>query len=182
MNDESLDAVSNTESSHSNAAYTMGTPSSRKGTPSAANHHYYASSSCSKQSTSRVVSGALQFQPRDSLTQFTESELSKTVNLLSDQNNLPFKYRTIVYVRKILACPEVEQDAKDFIMKTGGGYKQGQYKDQIDKDIKRTRFLKDNDKLHEDVHKVLEFYCFSKNVTYCQGMIEVLVPFLLMKQ
>lgn len=32
------------------------------------------------------------------------------------------------------------------------------------------------------MHKVLEFYCYKKNVTFCQGMIEVLMPFLLIKQ
>ena len=45
----------------------------------------------------------------------------------------------------------------------------------------RTKFLKDNEKLHIDVHRVFEYYCLTKNVSYCQGMIEVLLPFLLMK-
>lgn len=57
-----------------------------------------------------------------------------------------------------------------------------QYTDQIEKDIVRTKILKSNARLHQDVHKVLEYYCYVKNVTYCQGMIEVLMPFLLMKQ
>jgi hypothetical protein len=46
----------------------------------------------------------------------------------------------------------------------------------------RTKILKSNERLYADVHKVLEYYCYSKNVIYCQGMIEVLMPFLFMKQ
>jgi len=49
------------------------------------------------------------------------------------------------------------------------------------KDIKRTKFLKDNEKLHEDVKRVIEFYCYQLNVEYCQGMLEVVLPFLYMK-
>ena len=51
----------------------------------------------------------------------------------------------------------------------------------MNKDLVRTKYLKDNCKLHDDVRRVLEFYCGKKNVAYCQGMIELLLPFLLMK-
>lgn len=84
-------------------------------------------------------------------------------------------------MRKILAGLEVEEDAKEFRLKAQR-FKGGLYTDQINKDIVRTKILKTNERLHEDVHKVLEYYCYVKNVTFCQGMIEVLLPFLLMKQ
>ena len=83
-------------------------------------------------------------------------------------------------MRKLLECPEVEEDAKEFRAK-GLRYKGGLYTDQIDKDIVRTKILKQNAHLHADVHRVLEYYCYVKNVTFCQGMIEVMMPFLLMK-
>ena len=47
-------------------------------------------------------------------------------------------------------------------------------------DIMRTPVLKDNLKLHEDAMRVIEFYCYAHNVSYCQGMFEVLLPFLFM--
>lgn len=49
-------------------------------------------------------------------------------------------------------------------------------------DIKRTKFLKDNPSLHADAKRIVEYYCHVHNVSYCQGMLEVLMPFLLMKQ
>ena len=52
----------------------------------------------------------------------------------------------------------------------------------MNKDIIRTKHLKNNENLHDDCKRVIEFYCYSKNVAYCQGMIEVLLPFLYMKQ
>lgn len=84
-------------------------------------------------------------------------------------------------MKKILACPEIEEDNKEFRLRAQR-YKNYLYTEQIDKDVVRTKILKSNERLHADVHKVLEYYCYSKNVTYCQGMIEVLMPFLLMKQ
>ena len=53
--------------------------------------------------------------------------------------------------------------------------------EEINKDF-RTKFLKENEKLHDDIRRVLEFYCYSKNVKYCQGMIDLILPFMLMKQ
>jgi hypothetical protein len=50
------------------------------------------------------------------------------------------------------------------------------------KDIVRTKHLKESTHLHEDIKRVVEFYCFAQNVMYCQGMLEVLLPFLYMKQ
>ena len=119
---------------------------------------------------------------------FNETELAKTLeslyndpNALAGQFKMPFKYKTLTYVKRILACPEVEEDAKEFRLRAPR-YKNFQYTEQINKDIARTKILKSSERLHQDVHKVLEFYCYKKNVTYCQGMIEILMPFLLMKQ
>jgi hypothetical protein len=52
----------------------------------------------------------------------------------------------------------------------------------MQKDINRTKHLKDNQSLHDDVKRVVEYYCATQNVMYCQGMLEVLLPFLYMKQ
>lgn len=49
-------------------------------------------------------------------------------------------------------------------------------------DMPRTPVLKDYPNFHHDAMRVIEFYCFAHNVSYCQGMFEVLVPFLFMKQ
>ena len=70
------------------------------------------------------------------------------------------------YVKKILQSPEVEDAAKDFRFREPR-YKTQLYTEQINKDIQRTKFLKDNEKLHADVHRTLEYYCHSKNVSYC---------------
>lgn len=51
----------------------------------------------------------------------------------------------------------------------------------MNNDITRTPILKDAVRLHEDAMRVVEFYCDSHNVQYCQGMLEVLLPFLFMK-
>ena len=57
-----------------------------------------------------------------------------------------------------------------------------QYEHKMSNDIKRTKFLKDNPSLHADAKRIVEYYCHVHNVSYCQGMLEVLMPFLLMKQ
>lgn len=49
-------------------------------------------------------------------------------------------------------------------------------------DISRTPILKDTERLHVDAKRIIEFYCNFHNVQYCQGMLEVLLPFLFMKQ
>lgn len=51
----------------------------------------------------------------------------------------------------------------------------------MNKDITRTNHLRDEPHLHGDVKRVVEFYCLKLNVAYCQGMLEVLLPFLYMK-
>ncbi len=35
--------------------------------------------------------------------------------------------------------------------------------------------------MHVDAMRIIEFYCNMHNVEYCQGMLEVLLPFLFMK-
>ena len=58
---------------------------------------------------------------QDSMSIFNETELAKTLeslyndpNALAGQFKMPFKYKTLTYVKKILACQEVEEDAKEF--------------------------------------------------------------------
>jgi hypothetical protein len=113
-------------------------------------------------STKKEVIGIM----RESLALFNETELGKNLSTILNEHSLPFKYKTIGYVKKILASPEVEEDAKDFRMKEWR-LKQWLYTEQIDKDIVRTKHLKDNSKLHDDVKRVLEYYCHTKNVAYC---------------
>lgn len=79
---------------------------------------------------------------------------------------MPFKYKTLTYVKKILASQEVDEDAKEFRLRAPR-YKSMLYTEQINKDIARTKILKTCERLHQDVHKILEFYCYKKNVTYC---------------
>ena len=62
------------------------------------------------------------------------------------------------------------------------GQKRWKYTSKMESDIERTPVLKDNPKLHIDAMRVIEFYCYAHNVSYCQGMFEVLLPFLFMKQ
>jgi hypothetical protein len=42
-------------------------------------------------------------------------------------------------------------------------------------------YLKDHFYLHEEVKRIVEFYCHQMQVSYCQGMLEVLQPFIYMK-
>ena len=48
-------------------------------------------------------------------------------------------------------------------------------------DISRTPILRDTERLHHDAKRIIEFYCYAHHVHYCQGMLEVLLPFLFMK-
>jgi len=115
----------------------------------------------------------------ESLKVFNNTELYKSLDqLLHDQ--APFKYRCLSYVKKMLHSPEVEEDAREF--RKGAHRVPWQHEEMIMKDIVRTRLLKHQDNLHLDTKVVLEFYCQQKNASYAQGMIEVLLPFLLMKQ
>ena len=103
-------------------------------------------------------------------------------NKVFKNKRLPFKYRTLVYLQKILFCKEVETDIKQFRAKEERVRQRWKYEHKMDRDIKRTQLLKDSPKLHTDAHRIVEYYCHAHNVAYCQGMLEVLMPFLLMKQ
>ncbi|CDW87634.1 tbc domain containing protein [Stylonychia lemnae] len=120
-------------------------------------------------------------ETRDSLQQFNDTELCKTLGVMMQENQMPFKYKTVGYLKKILSCPDIEEMAKDFRQREHKN-KSWQHTEQINKDLSRTKILNDNIKLHNDVHRVIEFYCQQKNVSYCQGILEVLLPFLLLKQ
>jgi hypothetical protein len=121
---------------------------------------------------------------RNSLQIFHETELGKVIEdsptAIQAHLKLPFKYRTLSYVKKILAGKDVEDYAKEFRSREPRS-KNFNFTEQINKDLVRTKILKSVEHLHQDVHRVLEFYCKAKAVNYCQGMIEVLMPFLLMK-
>ena len=79
-------------------------------------------------------------------------------------------------------CKEVEADLQEFRQKEHRVRQKWQYTSEMQKDINRTKHLKDNQSLHDDVKRVVEYYCATQNVMYCQGMLEVLLPFLYMKQ
>lgn len=79
-------------------------------------------------------------------------------------------------------CKEVEADLQEFRQKEHRVRQKWQYTSEMQKDINRTKHLKENQSLHDDVKRVVEYYCATQNVMYCQGMLEVLLPFLYMKQ
>ena len=87
-----------------------------------------------------------------------------------------------MYLQKILFCKEVETDIKQFRAKEEKVRQRWQYEHKMTSDIKRTKLLKDSPKLHSDAKRIVEYYCHAHNVSYCQGMLEVLMPFLFMKQ
>ena len=107
---------------------------------------------------------------RNSLTIFHSTELGRVIEdnpeSISQHLKLPFKYRTHGYIRKILSGGDVETYAKDFKQREPR-HKNYLFSEQIKKDIVRTKILKNNDKMHADVHRVLEYYCLKKNVNYC---------------
>ena len=121
-------------------------------------------------------------QKVSSLYQFQRTELGANFNKVFKDKRLPFKYRTLVYLQKILFSKEVESDIKQFRTKEEKVRQHWQYEHKMAGDIKRTKFLKDNPGLHADAKRIVEYYCHVHNVSYCQGMLEVLMPFLLMKQ
>ena len=116
------------------------------------------------------------------LEQFQQTELAANFNKVFQNKKLPFKYKTFYYLQKILYSKEVEADINEFRNKEHRVRQKWMYSDLMQKDINRTKHLKDNPNLHEDVKRVVEYYCASQNVMYCQGMLEVLLPFLYMKQ
>ena len=76
----------------------------------------------------------------------------------------------------------MEDDIQKFRAKEQQIQKRWKYTAKMTSDISRTPVLKDNPYLHQDAMRVIEFYCYAHNVSYCQGMFEVLLPFLFMKQ
>jgi hypothetical protein len=94
---------------------------------------------------------------------------------------MPFKYNSIKYMQNILQCKEIDIDIREFKIKESRVRREWKYESLIDRDLIRTDYLKENVKLHIDAKRVVEFYCYSLNVSYCQGMLEVVLPFLYMK-
>ena len=127
-------------------------------------------------------SGEGEAHQANSLYQFQRTELGADFNKVFKNKKLPFKYRTLVYLQKILFCKEVEADIKAFRAKEERVRQRWQYEHKMTSDIARTRHLKDRPQLHSDAKRIVEFYCHTHNVSYCQGMLEVLMPFLFMKQ
>ena len=118
---------------------------------------------------------------RSSLVQFHQTELGANFSKLFQNKKLPFKYRTLVCLQKILFCREVEEDIQKFRAKESKIRRNWKFEDKMTSDIARTPILKDAPRLHVDAKRIVEFYCWSHNVHYCQGMLEVLLPFLFMK-
>ena len=54
---------------------------------------------------------------RQSLAIFNDTELGRSLSSMMNEHSLPFKYKTIGYLKKILASPEIEEDAKEFKLK-----------------------------------------------------------------
>ena len=49
-----------------------------------------------------------------SLAQFQTTELAANFNKVFQNKKLPFKYKTLFYLQKILYCKEVETDIREF--------------------------------------------------------------------
>ena len=60
---------------------------------------------------------------------------------------MPFKYRTLSYIKKILAGKDVEEYAKEFRSKEPRN-KNYKFTEQINKDLVRTKILKSVEYLH----------------------------------
>ena len=63
---------------------------------------------------------------------------------------LPFKYRTLVCLQKILFCKEVEEDIQRFRAKEAKIRCNWKFENKMKSDISRTPILKDTPRLHED--------------------------------
>ena len=61
---------------------------------------------------------------------------------------LPFKYRTLVCLQKILFCKEVEEDIQHFRAKEKKAKTKWKFEDKMTNDISRTPILKDSPWLH----------------------------------
>lgn len=80
----------------------------------------------------------------DSMSIFNETELAKALenlysnpSALAGQFKMPFKYKTLAYIKKILTCQEVEEDVKEFRLRAPR-YKNMVNTEEINKDIPRT--------------------------------------------
>jgi hypothetical protein len=95
----------------------------------------------------------------DSFKHFQESELGASFKKLFKPGKVPFKYHTLKYLQKILICKETENDIREFRIKESRVRKNWMYETKMTKDIGRTKHLKDNERLHDDARRVVEFYC-----------------------
>lgn len=93
------------------------------------------------------------------LEQFQQTELAANFNKVFQNKKLPFKYKTFYYLQKILYSKEIEADIIEFRNKESRVRQKWMYSDLMQKDINRTKHLKDNPHLHEDVKRVVEYYC-----------------------
>lgn len=107
--------------------------------------------------------------------------MAQHFKLIFSESENPFKYRSIKYFQKILHSPQLEQDVRDFKIKESRVRRHWQYEAMINRDISRTRFLADETGMHTEIKRVIEFYCSQINVAYCQGMLEVVLPFLYLR-
>lgn len=73
---------------------------------------------------------------------------------------MPFKYNSIKYMQNILQCKEIDFDIREFKIKESRVRREWKYEALIDRDLIRTDYLKENVKLHIDVKRVVEFYCY----------------------
>lgn len=81
----------------------------------------------------------------------------------------------------MLAGPQIEKDRKRFLKEEPHTRRKWKNEKLIQRDLVRTQFLSDNQKMHSEIKRVVEFYCSELAITYCQGMLEVVLPFLYMK-
>lgn len=124
---------------------------------------------------------------RASMQDFEESELGASLRCSRNSHKQtplknPFNYKILRHLRLILACRELDADVREFRVREYTIRRRWMHEKAMIKDIKRTRYLGDLVQLHEDAKRVIEFYCAKLNVSYCQGMLEVVLPFLCMKQ
>jgi hypothetical protein len=75
---------------------------------------------------------------RASIAHFEQTELGAHLNEYVQDRKVPMKYRTLLYVQKILHCKEVEDDIKEFRNTENYTRKNWQYQGMINKDIART--------------------------------------------
>ena len=118
------------------------------------------------QSEASPISASKVGQQR-SLIQFQKTHLGENFNTLFKDKQLPFKYRTLIYLQQILFCKEVDEDITRFRTKEARMHDKWKFQDKMRSDITRTPILRDAPMLHEDALRIIEFYCFSHNINYC---------------